>query len=158
MQKAKCPWAWDIQSTYTLFVRFLLVVDYSLLLCRVACWTTAGKKLTSWLSDCEVLLHAVWNMFLPFPYGVCGRMWNSIVVSVPDQSLFIYNVLCFLHGVDSWSVCLSSHCERLLLRTLPAGGRACVRACVRAYVCVCGGAMPKSFTLRLYYYLVNVTG
>ena len=30
---------------------------------------------------------------VPFPFGVYGRMWNSIVsVSVPDYCLFIFSV------------------------------------------------------------------
>ena len=33
--------------------------------------------------------------FVPFPYGVWERMWNSIV-SVADHRLFIYSVLCLL--------------------------------------------------------------
>ena len=34
-------------------------------------------------------LYAVLIDYVPFPYGVCGRMWSSIV-SVPDQCIFIY--------------------------------------------------------------------
>ena len=48
---------------------------------KVASWISTGKEVVSWLPDCVVIV--------PFPYGVCGRMWNSIV-SVPDHCLFIY--------------------------------------------------------------------
>ena len=52
-------------------------------------WTFAGKELTSWLSACAVLLYAVLISRVPFPYGVWGRKWNSIV-SVSDHCLFIF--------------------------------------------------------------------
>ena len=35
------------------------------------------------------LFHVVLIVCVPFPYGVCGRMWNSIV-SVLDRCIFIY--------------------------------------------------------------------
>ena len=46
------------------------------------------KELSSWLSACAVLLYAVLIVCVPFPFGVWGRMWNSIV-SVPNHGLFI---------------------------------------------------------------------
>ena len=52
-------------------------------------WTSAGKELISWLSACAVLLYAIIVFCVPFPYGVWGRKWNSIV-SVPDRGLFIF--------------------------------------------------------------------
>ena len=42
------------------------------------CWET-----------CAVVLYAVLNFCIPFPYGVWGRKWN-LIVSVPDHCLFIY--------------------------------------------------------------------
>ena len=41
-----------------------------------------------WLSACAVLLYSL-DFFVPLPYGIWGRDWNSIV-SVPDHCLFIY--------------------------------------------------------------------
>ena len=37
----------------------------------------------------RAVLSVVLIVGVPFPFGVCGRMWNSIV-SVPHQCLFIY--------------------------------------------------------------------
>ena len=72
--------------------------DGLLILFRIARCTSAGKKLTSWLSVCAVLLYAVLFFFfvcvcvcVPFAYDVWGRKWNSIA-SVPDYCSLIYNV------------------------------------------------------------------
>ena len=40
---------------------------------------------------CCFNLSAVLVVRVPFPFGVWGRMWNSIA-SVPDHCLFIYFV------------------------------------------------------------------
>ena len=65
--------------------RFLLVFDDLLILFRKAWWTYAGKELTSRLSACAVFLrYVVLIFYVPFPYGVWGRKWNSIV-TVPDH-------------------------------------------------------------------------
>ena len=56
----------------------------------MAWWSSAGKELSSWLSICAVLLHAVLNVCVPFPFGVWGRMWY-LIVSVPDQCLFVFS-------------------------------------------------------------------
>ena len=48
----------------------------------------SSLKLTS-----DVLI--VYNV--PFPFGVWGRMWNSIV-SVPDHCLFVYFSFRIMHG------------------------------------------------------------
>ena len=45
--------------------------------------------LTSWLSSCTVLLYAILIFCVPFPYGVWGRNWDSIV-TVPDHCFPIY--------------------------------------------------------------------
>ena len=45
--------------------------------------------LISWLSSCTILSYAVLIVCVPFPYGVWGRMWGSIV-SVPDHCFPIY--------------------------------------------------------------------
>ena len=42
------------------------------------------KVLSSWLSACATFLDAVLTVCVLFPFGVWGRMWNSIV-SVPDH-------------------------------------------------------------------------
>ena len=47
------------------------------------CW-----KRDLWLFTCVVFIFsAVLGVRVPFPFGVWGRMWNSIV-SVPDHCLF----------------------------------------------------------------------
>ena len=43
---------------------------------------------------CCFYFGAVLVVRVPFPFGVWGRMWNSIV-SVPDHCLFIYVSICF---------------------------------------------------------------
>ena len=50
----------------------------------VICWERADLL----ISACAVLLYAVF-IFVPFPYGVWERTWNSIV-PVPNHCLFIY--------------------------------------------------------------------
>ena len=40
----------------------------------------------------DVLLDAVLTVCITFPFGVWGRMWNSIV-SVPDHRLFFYFII-----------------------------------------------------------------
>ena len=70
----------------------LLNCTHSLTICsffRIALLPCAGKELTSWLSAYAVLLNAVLIGCVPFPFGVWGRTWNSIV-SVPDRCRFIY--------------------------------------------------------------------
>ena len=52
---------------------------------------SAGKELSSWLSACAVLHYAILIVCAPFPFGVWGRMMNSIV-SVPDHCLFVCSV------------------------------------------------------------------
>ena len=54
-------------------------------------WPSAGKQPTSWLSAYAGLLHIVLIVCVPFPFGVWGGMWNSIV-TVPDICLFSYFV------------------------------------------------------------------
>ena len=71
-----------------IFVCFLLDFDYVFFF-RGALWPSAGKELTSWLSTCSVFLNVLLVVCFPFPFGVCGRMWNSIA-SVPDNCLFVY--------------------------------------------------------------------
>ena len=66
---------------------------------RDFCWSltycsfylgSAGTELSSWLFTCLVFIFsAVLVVRVPFPLGVWGRVWNSIV-SVPDHYLFIY--------------------------------------------------------------------
>ena len=47
-------------------------------------------ELSPWLCTCVVFIFsAILVVRVPFPFGVWGRMWNSIV-SVPDHCLFIY--------------------------------------------------------------------
>ena len=48
----------------------------------------AGKELSPWLFTCAIFYFSA-VLSVPFPFGVFGRMWNSIV-SIPDHCLFIY--------------------------------------------------------------------
>ena len=72
-----------------MFVHFLLVTDLLFILFMIALWPSAGKELSVWLFICVVLI-LVLVVRVPFPFGVWGRMWNTIV-SVPDHCLFIYS-------------------------------------------------------------------
>ena len=90
------------------------LLDYLFLLFRLAWWTSVGKELTSWLSACAVLLYAVLIVCVPFPYGVWGRMWNSIL-SVSDHCLVIY----FSNAYDTTApLNHMKHHQKLLLRTI----------------------------------------
>ena len=62
------------------------------LLFRIAFWPSAGKEPSYWFSARTVFILYVLIVRFPFPFGVCGRTWNSIV-SVPDHCLFFYFVL-----------------------------------------------------------------
>ena len=71
-----------------MFVRFLLVFDLLIILFRIALWPSVGKELSLWLFICVVLILVPSKLYVSlFPFGVCGRMWNSIV-SVSDHCLF----------------------------------------------------------------------
>ena len=68
-----------------MFIRFLLVFDLLFILFRIALWSSAGKELSPWLFSYGIFIFsAVLAVSVPFPFGVWGRMWNSIV-SVLDQ-------------------------------------------------------------------------
>ena len=49
------------------------------------CWERVGLA----FHLCYFYFNAVLIAGIPFPFGVCGRMWNSIV-SVPDHCPFFY--------------------------------------------------------------------
>ena len=68
-----------------MFVRFLLVFGLLAILFRIALTPSAGKELSPGFS--LVLFYLV--VRVPFPFGVWGRVWHSIV-SVTDHCLFIY--------------------------------------------------------------------
>ena len=40
-----------------------------------------------WEIACAVLLYVILTVCIPFPFGVCSRMWNS-TVSVPEYIAF----------------------------------------------------------------------
>ena len=78
----------------SLVVRPLFVCGLLFVLFRTARWPSTGKKAFpfGFLLCCLTLcrLNQFFFFFcVPFPFGVWGRMWNSIV-SVPDHCLFIY--------------------------------------------------------------------
>ena len=73
---------------------FCLSLVFLFILFRIARWSSSGKELPSLL----VLLFTWCRLnslivCIPFPFGVWGRIWNSIV-SVPDHCLFIYVFIC----------------------------------------------------------------
>ena len=74
----------------SVFALFLFVFDFLFILFVIALWLSAGKELSSWISACADLLYAVFIVCVPFPFGVWGKMWNSIV-SVLDHCLFVYS-------------------------------------------------------------------
>ena len=84
-----------------MFVHFLLVFDLLFILFMIAVWLSAGKELSPWLFTCVVfiLVPAVLVVRVPFPFGVWGSVWNS-VVSVPDH--FIYRAFT----VRKWVIVL----------------------------------------------------
>ena len=67
-----------------MFVGFLLDFDLSFILFRVALWERAVPLA---FNLCSFNFSAVLVAFVPFPFGVWGRMWNSIL-SVPDHCHF----------------------------------------------------------------------
>ena len=79
-------WFILIVNGYPLSVVLWLIVHFI----RVALLPSAGKELSLLLFTCAVFnLSAVLVVRVPFPFGIWGRMWNSIV-SVFDHYLFIY--------------------------------------------------------------------
>ena len=68
----------------SVFFGILFVFDFLFVLFRISWWPSAGKDLSSLLSACVAFLYAVLIVYVPFPFGVWGRVWNSIV-SVPDH-------------------------------------------------------------------------
>ena len=52
------------------------------------CWESVVPLAFHW---CCIYFSAALVVRVPFRFGVCGRMWNSIV-SVPDHSISIYFV------------------------------------------------------------------
>ena len=78
-----------------MFVRFLFVFDILVNLFSghmlgktfvAICW---GRAVPLPFHLCSFYLSAVLIIGVPFPFGVYGRIWNS-VVSVPEHCLFIY--------------------------------------------------------------------
>ena len=64
--------------------------DLLFILFRIAVWPSAGTELSPWLFTSVVFIFIVVLVIrLPFPLGVCGRVWHSIV-SVHDHCVFIY--------------------------------------------------------------------
>ena len=73
----------------SMLVRSVFVFDLLLILFRIVLWPFVGKELSRRLFTCVILiLNAVLVMLVPFPFGVLGGIWNSIV-SASDHCLFI---------------------------------------------------------------------
>ena len=64
-----------------MFARFMCVFDFVVIVFRITWWQSAGKALE--FPFVLFLFYAVCIIYVPFPLGVWGGMWNSIV-SVPD--------------------------------------------------------------------------
>ena len=67
-----------------MIIRFMVVFDLLFNLFRTALWPSVGKE-----HLCCFYFNAVLIVGIPFPCGVWGRMWNSIV-PVPDRCIFIF--------------------------------------------------------------------
>ena len=80
----------NTESSLIVNVRTLSVVFDLFILFRIALWPSARKKLSPWLFTCAVFIFsAVLAIRISFPFGVLGRVLNSIV-TVPDNCIFIY--------------------------------------------------------------------
>ena len=51
---------------------------------------------------CRFNFSAVLVVCVPFPFGIWGRMWNSIV-SVPDLFYFLYHLVMHSKDADQWT-------------------------------------------------------
>ena len=62
-----------------------------------ALWSPAGKGLTSWL------LFVMFNcVFVTFPCGILGQVWN-LIVSIPDLCRLSYFKFCSDLDMIWWS-------------------------------------------------------
>ena len=75
----------------------MVVFDLLFNLFRICLWLSVGKELSPWLFICAVFSDIL-IVGVQFPFGVQGRMWNSIV-SVPDRCLFIYFERCIMSSL-----------------------------------------------------------
>ena len=75
----------------SVFIRFLFVFAFFVILFSIAWWPSAGKELSSWLSDCAFLLYIVLTVSASVPFVVWSRIWNSVAL-VTDHCLFLYFV------------------------------------------------------------------
>ena len=64
----------------------MFIFDCVFILFRISWWQSAGKELSPGFPLVLLLFHAVSFVCIPFPLGVWGRMWNSIV-SVQERCL-----------------------------------------------------------------------
>ena len=69
----------------SIFVRFLFDYNFLLILFRIAWWPSAGKELSSWLSDLVGLILCPLNCMSSFPVGCLGQG-----VKVPPSTLRSY--------------------------------------------------------------------
>ena len=77
-------------------------------------WPSAGKGMSLWLFTCVVFIFREDLVVrFPFPFGVLGRMWNSIL-SVPDHCLFIYftRYIARMYFSQEGSLVSASNCVR----------------------------------------------
>ena len=56
----------------------------------MAWWSSIGNELSSWPSACVFLFYANFTVCVPFPFGVLGMMWISIVSLLIVVAFFIY--------------------------------------------------------------------
>ena len=69
----------------------MFVFDVLFILFRITFGHLLGKSCPLGFPLVLFLFYAVLTVRVPFPFGVWGGVWNSIV-SVPDHCLFIYFV------------------------------------------------------------------
>ena len=88
-----------------MFVRFLLVFDLLFIIFRIPCGHLLGKSCPLGFSLVLSLFNTVLVVRVSFSFGVCGRVWNSIV-SVSGHCLFIYfgiiriRIIIFVDFID----------------------------------------------------------
>ena len=104
----------------------MLVFDYLMILFRIAWWTSAEKELTSWLSDCAVLLYAVLIVCVPFPYVVWGRMWNLIYLFLIIAFWYTLSFCAYIFCIGKWW----KRTKNFVSKTY----KCCIKLCIHFYI------------------------
>ena len=76
--------ALERESYFVNLFHFLFVFALLSYLCHAALWSPAGK------ADVLAILYVMITcVFVTFPYGILGQVWN-LIVSIPDLCLLLY--------------------------------------------------------------------